>query len=469
MNHYYLKTLMVALILGFSQQLFAENRLGSLLKDHMVLQRNTQVNLWGWDNPGQKIKITTSWNKSSQVVTDKDGKWITKVETPNAGGPHRIEIKGSSSHKISDILIGDVWICSGQSNMYMPLKGYKNQPVKNSNDLILNSNNDQIRFFNVATKLSTQKEETVEGKWVVSSPKESPNFSAVAYTFAKQIQNITQVPIGIVSTSKGASRIEAWMDNTALKEFGDISIPTSVPDKDGHKKPTLLFNGMIYPLINYTAKGFLWYQGEANISSYKNYSRLSQSMIGRWRQLWNNSEMPFYFVQIAPYNYPKRKSAYLREQQQKVLEIVPHTGMAVTMDIGDHDCIHPSEKEKVGKRLAYIALNKNYGYTTIGCDAPMLDKVTGLGSSTVVVTMKNIANGLSSFGQPLLGFEVAGKDKKFHYAVASINKKDSSISVGSQAVKEIVSVRYGFRNFIPATLYNTAGIPASSFRTDNWE
>ncbi|MDC1107313.1 sialate O-acetylesterase [Prolixibacteraceae bacterium] len=447
----------------------AENKLGSLIKDHMILQRETTINIWGWDKPGQKIKINASWGQVGQTTTNNYGEWTIEIPTTKAGGPYQIEIKGSSSHKINDVLLGDVWVCSGQSNMYMPIKGYPSQPIKNSNELILSANNSNIRFFQIPVTLSTIPQDSVQGKWVVSSSKEASEFSAVAYTFARDIQRTTGIPIGIISTSKGASKIEAWMDPTALKEFSNIAIPTTVPDKNGHRSPTLLFNTMIHPIIQYKAKGFLWYQGEANTGEPEDYARLSQSMIGRWRQLWGDNKMPFYYVQIAPYNYKGRKAAVLREQQTKVLQLVPNTGMAVTMDIGSYDCIHPQDKETVGKRLAYLALNKTYDYRSVICDSPIFERVEGIGSSVATIHFKNTANGLTSFNDILNGFEVAGPDKIFHHAVATIDRHNNTVKVGTSKVISIKAVRYAFKNFSYATLYNTGGIPASGFRTDNWK
>ncbi|QZT37773.1 sialate O-acetylesterase [Halosquirtibacter xylanolyticus] len=469
MNRQTLKTCTFVVLLLLCNITRAENKLGSLIKDHMVLQREATINLWGWDNPGQKVKVITSWGEEKQTSTDNDGKWTIQIPTTTAGGPYQIEVKGSSNHHIDDVLLGDVWICSGQSNMYMPIKGYSCQPVENSNELILSANNNKIRYYHIPVSLNTIPQDNIQGKWVVSSSQEAPEFSAIAYTFAREIQRNTGIPIGIIATSKGASKIEAWMDPTALKEFSNISIPQTIPKKNGHKAPTLLFNTMIHPIVKFKAKGFLWYQGEANTFEPDNYARLSRSMIGRWRQLWEDQDMPFYYVQIAPYSYKGRKAAVLREQQAKILDIVPNTGMAVTMDIGSHDCIHPQDKETVGKRLAYIALKKTYGYSSIICDAPMLEKADGLGTSSVKLYLKNIGNGLTGFDKRLLGFEVAGPDKKFHHAIAMINRKDKTITVECNKVISISSVRYGFRNYIPSTLYNSGGIPASSFRTDNWK
>ncbi|QZE15580.1 sialate O-acetylesterase [Halosquirtibacter laminarini] len=468
MNNLRQNLFLLFLLLFSIQTAYAETKLASLIQDHMVLQRESEVLLWGWDTPGQKIKVTTSWSKDLQTITNNEGKWKIILRTPKAGGPYKLHIKGSSSHDITDILMGDVWVCSGQSNMYMPIKGYRCQPVEGSNDMILSANNDNIRFFKVGIKLSAKPLNKVKGEWKVSSIQNAPDFSAVAYNFAQEIQKSTGVPVGIISTSRGASTIEAWMDPTSLKLFNGIPIPTKVPENNGHKTATLLFNGMINPITNYKAKGFLWYQGEANCFNPENYARLSQAMIGRWRQLWGDAKMPFYFVQIAPYNYKGRKASELKEQQNKVLDLVENTGMAVTLDVGSYSCIHPQKKQIVGKRLAYLALNKTYGYKTISCDPPMLDHAEGLGSTSVKVYLKNTANGLTTFDQKLLGFEVADSDKKFHFAVARINRKDNSITVECSKVKSIQSVRYAFKDYIPATLYNTAGIPATCFRTDNW-
>jgi sialate O-acetylesterase len=342
-------------------------------------------------------------------------------------------------------------------------------PVFDSNDYIAHGKNDNIRLFTVERNFSIRPVEDSAGKWVVSSPSEVAKYSAVAYAFGKYLQEILGIPIGLIHSSWGGTPIESWIDENTLKsEFNEIDFSV-LTDKVGPESPGVLFNGMIYPILDYAIRGVIWYQGESNRKQPKQYSSLFPSMIQDWRKRWNIGEFPFYFVQIAPYSYrydANTQSAFLREAQLKTMLSVQNTGMVVTMDIGDSLSNHPANKILVGKRLAYCALVKTYHMEGLSYSGPIF-KVMTINENKVILTFDYAEYGLTSFGKELQDFVIAGNDKQFHPAKAEI--KGATLVVWSDEVKVPVAVRYCWKNFAVGTLFNTAGIPASSFRTDNWD
>ncbi|HNR18117.1 MAG TPA: sialate O-acetylesterase [Chitinophagaceae bacterium] len=446
----------------------AQTRLPGLFGDNMVLQQQQLVSIWGMDNPGTKILVKGSWGKTASATTDAKGYWKVKVQTPVAGGPYSIQVKGSKEVNLRNVLIGEVWFCSGQSNMEMPVKGYANQPVIGSNETILNSDNDKIRFLQTPRSVSLTPLYDVKGEWKAASPATTGNFSATAYYFAKKIQAVLGVPVGIIQSAWGASAIESWMDAQTLSPFNK-AIPDTLPKTEPQKLPTLMYNSMLHPYIGYTIKGVLWYQGESNRENAHEYRSLFASLITSWRKQWQQGDFPFYFAQIAPFEPGKWNAAFLREAQLKTMQTVSNTGMAVTMDIGEQNVIHPSQKEAVGIRLAYWALVKDYDVKGIAFSGPIYQKMEIKPEGKVWLTFNHCDQGLTSFGKPLADFEIAGEDKVFYPAEAKIvNDKNGIIVVSSSAVKNPVSVRYAFKSWAAGSLFNTQGLPVSSFRTDTW-
>ncbi|WP_169516000.1 sialate O-acetylesterase [Gaetbulibacter saemankumensis] len=426
--------------------------------------------IWGKDVPNSRVLITCSWNKSLATNTDKEGNWNVKIATPQAGGPYTLTIEGSQKIVLKNVLIGEVWFCSGQSNMEMPLRGYANQPITGSKEAIANANNKNIRLFNVARKASLTPLNDVSGKWVVTQPQTVKDFSAVSYFFGKTLNDTLNVPIGLICAAWGASKIEAWMDEETILKFKNIKIEKEIPVAKPQRSPFFIYNGMIHPLQGFTIRGFIWYQGEGNRPNAKEYASLFPAMINQWRTQWGQGRLPFYFVQIAPFGKESKipVGALLRESQLKTLQKVPNTGMAVTMDIGDCEMIHPPDKRTVGERLAYWALAKDYNIEGISYSGPLYKKMTKAKNGKVILYFDYSENGLSSFGNSLTGFEVAGFDRVFYPAIAEINN-DGTVTVFSKQVKQPIAVRYGFKNCPEGTLFNTNGLPASPFRTDNWE
>ncbi|MCA1747743.1 MAG: sialate O-acetylesterase, partial [Bacteroidales bacterium] len=371
--------------------------------------------------------------------------------------PYTLTVKGSEEIVLNDILFGEVWFCSGQSNMEMPVKGFNNQPINGSNEHILHSKNDQIRMFTVTREASMEPLDNVTGEWQKAAPATTGDFSAVAYFFGKQIHDVTGMPVGLIHSSWGGSKAEAWMDPEALSAFPEISLPEQMPESRPNHTPTLLYNAMVHPLIGYTMKGAIWYQGESNREQPKQYESLFPALIQSWREHWEQGDFPFYFVQIAPYRYDGAEevgSAFLREAQLNSMLNTENSGMAVTMDIGECDCIHPAEKNLVGKRLAYWALANDYNIEGIMTNGPVYKQMEITDDGQVKISFEHLDNGLSFFGNAPEGFEVAGDDKVFYPATAKING-DRTLSVWSENVTAPVAVRYAFKNCSEGTLYNT--------------
>ena len=450
--------------------------LPSLVSDNMVLQQSSSVNLWGWAEKNQNIDITASWTSSMiSVRSNAEGKWEAEIRTPTAGGPYTILIKSKkASIKLKNIMVGEVWLASGQSNMQMPLKGYASEPINGNNELILNSRNPKIRMFTVKRNSSPHPVDDCMGSWQEAKPENTPNFSSVAYVFAQKINRILDVPVGIIHSSWGGTPVEAWTQKDAM----DIALTpqeksTFRYNKDLNKReqdaPSQLFNGMIHPLLNYNIKGVIWYQGESNRNHPMVYQKTFPLMIQNWRQLWDNKKMPFYYVQIAPYGRYSGEvnSALLRETQLKTMDLLDKVGMAVTLDVGEHQSIHPAEKIKVGERLSYWALAKDYNVKGIQFSGPIY-KSHEVNGNKILVSFDHASMGLSTYGSPLNDFEIAGEDRVFHEAKAKI-LRSGKIEAYSEKVSTPVALRYGWKNFLTGSLFNTYGLPASSFRTDNWE
>ena len=645
--------------------------LPSIIGSEMVLQRNTDVNLWGKATPGQKIEITTTWGIKKSVRADKAGKWTLSIPTGEAGGPYDVALQSKDTSIIlNDILIGEVWLCSGQSNMEMPLTGWPpTDTILNSKKEIENANFPRIRLFTVPRITSASPLDNCEGEWVACSPETVAGFSATAYFFGRNIYNRLNIPVGLIHSSWGGTPAEAWtriedvtqipayshvtdslqkakvefnimlewintlkkdkvnvnnpefmaslkaldtsfaqpgfndeawpalpipslwepnglpnfdgivwmrytfdvpeamagkectlnlgpiddMDMTYLNgvKIGEIMKPGfwrferkyTIPKEaihpgkntlavcvfdfqggggiygkdgvqltsagggkivlDGNWKympfaivmgnkiyyytneksyfqspkvsypinqyaPTALYNGMIAPLVPYTLKGAIWYQGESNVGRGYEYRSLFPAMITGWRNVWAQGDFPFYYVQIAPWRYNDEvpsPTAELREAQLMTLSL-PNTGMAVTMDIGSLETIHPCYKQEVGRRLALWALAKDYGFDTLEYSGPLYDTIAIQGNS-IRVSFMHADGGLVAKGGPLTWFETAGSDQVYYPADASID--GNTVVVSSKQVPQPVAVRYGWSDIAQPNLFNAVGLPASPFRSDSWK
>lgn len=443
----------------------------------MVLQQQTEARFWGTATPGKKVTIRPSW--SSQTITataDAEGRWEAAVPTPEAGGPYTIDLSDGERLTLNDVLIGEVWLCSGQSNMEMPMRGFTNQPVTNPTDVIARAKaSTPIRICNVKRVTARTPQESCTAKWEQNTPEAVAGASATAYYFARYLQEVLEIPVGIIISSWGGTPVEAWMDRETMAAFPEFDL--SFLDGDGkinkpQNQPTMLYNSMIAPLVPYTIKGFLWYQGESNRLRPAQYQKLMPAFVKMLRERWGLGELPFYYVQIAPYCYENADleggSALLREAQMRNLGEIPASGMAVTMDIGNRNCIHPGKKAEVGQRLAWLALVNDYGMKGFEPNTPLYESMTVEGNRACL-TFRCGKSSLAPLGDALGGFEVAGADRVFHPAKAWIEEGRGRLIVTSDEVQTPVAVRYAFRNYAEASLFNTYGIPASSFRTDDWE
>ncbi|GAB3653810.1 sialate O-acetylesterase [Echinicola sediminis] len=455
----------------------AEVKLPAIFSDNMILQQQMEAPIWGWADAGAEVSIVTSWDgKTYSALANKEGEWNTKLATPEAGGPYTITISDGDEVKLENVLIGEVWLCSGQSNMEMPLKGFSAQPVIGGNEAIVNSRNPSIRLITVPRKSTVEQVKDFEGQWEEAKPSTSSNFSATAWFFGTQLQKVLDVPVGLIHVSYGGSNIEAWMSEAMLSDFKDeIKIPSKQKDiGEPNRTATALFNGMLSPVVGYGIKGSIWYQGESNYDRPDQYEKLMVKMVEEWRKLWGIGEFPFYYCQIAPFNYgmfhpteviEKNNSAYLRDAQRKAATRIPNSGMAVLMDIGEKDNIHPADKRAGGHRLAYLALAKTYGVEGFEYTSPEF-KDMEIKGGTVTVAFDHVPNGITSYGKEVSSFEIAGKDKRFYPATVVLRRK--SVLLSSPQVEKPVAIRYAFKDFTEGEIFGTGGLPLSSFRTDDW-
>ncbi len=644
-----IQLLLIFLAVGITHG--ASLQIPKILGDHMVLQQKAFAKIWGWAEPAQLVKITTSWNEITySTVTDQQGNWEVTVSTGIAGGPYTVAVQADSTIVLEDILLGEVWICSGQSNMAWPLSR-----AETAGEEIPLSDYPGIRLFTVEKNIATRPNEDLNGSWEVCNPETTASFSAVGYFFGKMLHQELGVPVGLVNTSWGGTPSESWTSRETLSSFGDfdrqleklyeasdvemerarreqvqmetmikkqqdfenrenigfnegwmniefddsvwdnmacpaewssiedigmlegvvwmrtgITIPdewigkpltlelgpvdemdityingvevgtsrkidnwntprvyqvpaslvtsgelqlairivnthaqggifgkpeqlkiypaensdeTPVMLEESWKyrvayrfpeihmifnshTPSVLYNGMLYPLKNMAIKGAIWYQGESNAGRAIQYRTIFPGMIEDWRATWRQGDFSFYFVQLAPYNYNQEYiSAELREAQLLTLSEVKHTGMAVTMDIGNPDDIHPTNKRDVGRRLALWALAKDYAKDVV-YSGPLYREQT-IEDGKIRIHFNCTGSGLEAKGGPLTHFEIAGSDQVYHPAKAVINGE--TIVVSSPEVSSPLAVRYGWSNTAEPNLFNAEGLPASSFCSDTWK
>jgi len=475
MTKYKLFLAFAALVL-FQSMALAEVRLPAIVSSNMVLQRDTTIALWGWADAEENISISASWlDRPIKVRAGLSGKWAVEVRTNNSIDPQTIEIQSKTSRiLLENILFGEVWLTSGQSNMEQPMQGYLGQPTFGSQQAILHAANDNLRLFTVVKEADTTPREELGGHvgWQSATPASAKNFSAVSYFYGQQLQQILGVPVGMIHTSWGGSLVESWMSTESLSPIKEIDL-AEVDLERGNRFPTVLFNAMINPLIPYTIKGALWYQGESNASQPEEYEKLFPAMVADWRTRWGIGDFPFYYVQISPYQYywPDSEKAevdhlvaQMREAQLQCLDLIPNSGMAVLMDVGHRTVIHPPKKKEVADRLLYNALNKTYGYEAVDFSGPVYDAME-IADDRIHLTFRHADRGLYSKGDSS-NWEIAGADKVFYPALATVNRE--GVVVRSERVKEPVAVRYAWRSWATGTLFGANMLPASSFRTDNW-
>jgi len=485
-------------------------RLPAAIGDHMVVQRGRPIAVWGWTDAGAKVKVTMG-NASAVATANASGRFEAALPALEAGGPHTITIAGDTTIEVKDVLVGDVWICSGQSNMAMTVNRSNNAEAEAKAATYPN-----IRLFTVSRTPATEPQDDCKGEWVLCSPETAPGFSAVGYFFGRDLHTHLKVPMGMINTSWGGTPSEAWTSPGMVakepafapiaKRFDDQIATYAQRQADWEKvkdarmaawkeavakakaagkraprrpgppqnptlsphRPSTLYNGMIAPLLPMRICGAIWYQGESNAGRAYQYRTIFPAMIVDWRQHWGQGDFPFFFVQLANFRAraetPGESSwAELREAQSKTLDL-PKTGQAVIIDIGEAKDIHPKNKQDVGKRLALAARAIAYGERLV-YSGPTY-RGMGREDNRLRLSFDHVGDGLVAKGGDLKGFAIAGEDKKWVWATAKIEGK--TVVAWSDAVKEPVAVRYGWAENPECTLYNAAGLPASPFRTDDW-
>ena len=498
----------------------ADVTVGGLFSEHMVLQRDVPLPVWGTAEPDEVVTVTVD-GRSAAVRADAQGRWQVKLDPLSAAGPHQMVISGQNTITIDDVLVGEVWICSGQSNM-----AFQVQRALNPEEEIAAADHPRIRLFVVPRHPADEPQTAVNSQWQVCSPETVGSFSAVGYFFGRELHKTMDVPVGLIDSSVGGTPAEAWTPRPALEAEPDFkpiferlaraianykppqdtaktqpsgarkkagksaarsrpatqpasrsssrpaSRPASRPVVEPRKspqRPSVLYNGMIHPLIPYAIRGAIWYQGEGNASRAYQYRKLFPAMICNWRQAWGQGDFPFLFVQLANYQFQQHEPyasawAELREAQLMTLAL-PATAMAVTVDIGDPKDIHPLNKQEVGRRLALAARAVAYG-EKIPYSGPLYEAMAVEGE-TIRIRFKHTDGGLAARGgEPLKGFAIAGEDRKFVEADAVVD--GNTVVVRSKEVAHPVAVRYAWADAPECNLVNGADLPASPFRTDDW-
>lgn len=492
---------------------FAEVKLPRIFGDNMVLQRDMSVPIWGWSNADEEVVIslindtTDSVVETKNVKADEKGNWRTALDPQPAGDPYSLRVVGENTLEFTNILFGEVWVCSGQSNM-----GWTVNASNNSQEEIAAANYPNIRLFHVPLQSSGLPSRDVETEWRPTTPESVRHFSAVAYNFGKHVHKELDIPIGLIDTSWGGTRVEAW---TAPEGFDTVpalaSISEEIRDIDKnyrirlpekikeieewiadtkealendltifempanphpltpHHRPTAIYNNMIYPIVPFAIRGALWYQGESNVGDGMMYYEKKKALINGWRQLWEQGDFPFYFVQLAPWGgYDRNNPSVLPEfwEAQTATLSVANTGMVVTTDIGNVKDIHPRNKQDVGLRLAFWALAKTYGQHDLVCSGPLYKSMKIEGGS-IHLSFDHVGSGLAARGDEALSwFTIAGENQEFVDAVAVID--GDTVVVSSDEVDAPVAIRFGWDRTAEPNLMNKEGLPASPFRTDSW-
>jgi len=490
-------------IIGLCLTAQADVSLPNIFGDHMVLQREQANPVWGTADTGEAVTVTID-GQSHATVAAEDGKWRVKLNPLNAGGPYTLSVTGNNSLSFEDVLVGEVWFCSGQSNMGWVMKNTNHADVE-----LATANNPQIRLIAVAKDGTQELKDNFKGQWEVSTSESAAGFSAVGYLFGKRLQNALNVPVGLIDNSWGGSSAEAWVPRETLEAAGIYDALLASWDektaaltdemqaarvdefraweaagkpapwkrwpndpRNGQHRPANIYNGMVHPLTGYGIRGVIWYQGESNAGRAYQYRELFPLLITTWRDLWQQGDFPFYWVQLADYQSEASEPgddawAELREAQTMTLSL-PNTGEAVIIDAGEGRDIHPRDKQTVADRLVRHALAKDYGYDMVS-DSPSYASMA-IEGNTVTLAFDDVSeDGLRAFDTTeVKGFSIAGADQKFVWAMAEIVGKNK-VKVSSELVSEPVAVRYAWAINPVGNLQDRNGLPVTPFRTDDWK
>ncbi len=452
--------------LALAGQAWAAVKPNSIFTDNCVLQRGMPVPVWGTASEDERVTVAIQGQKTTAKASN--GSWMVRLKPLQAGGPFTMTISGSNTVEIKNVLVGEVWIASGQSNMAFTLAN-----SENSKDAIALATDPMLRQGTIPREPSFKPATEANVKWVECSPETAGGFSAVGYYFAKELRKVLGCPVAILNGSRGGTRIEAWMSEGALMPFEgqfDPRKPKTGEEKANWNTASALWNGIVAPIVPYAMRGAIWYQGEANAGNADLYRRTFPAMIADWRKAWGQGDFPFLFVQLAPsmkiVTEPQESAwAELRDAQLYTSNIVPNTAIAIITDAGDPEDIHPKRKKPVGDRLALaarvLAYNEDLAYK-----GPSFKSMTVVGNRAVL-EFDNEAGGLFAKGGDLTGFAVAGEDHKFYNARATVQGR-SRVVVSADAVAKPVAVRYAWADCPVANLFNRAGLPAPPFRTDSF-
>ncbi|CAN5821065.1 sialate O-acetylesterase [soil metagenome] len=488
----------------------ADVTLPSIFSDHMVLQRDHPAKVWGWAEPGEEVTVRIG-EQSRAAKADEDGRWSLALAPLTAGGPHTLTVEGQNTITFEDVLVGEVWVCSGQSNMQWSVAASHDADLES-----LSANYPEIRLLQVPRVGTQEPQADFEGSWKVCTPETVPGFSAVGYFFGRQLHQTLGVPVGLIDNSWGGSSAEAWVRRDLLaadeENYGPLlarweQIEENFPEAKarfekeraahreaaskaradgqqpprppqdpeaqmtGQHRPGNLYNGVLKPIIGYGIRGVIWYQGESNASRAYQYRELFPLLIQSWRDDWDIGDFPFYWVQLADFRAESPEPAEsdwaeLREAQTMTMDRLPNTGEAVIIDLGEAQDIHPRNKQDVAKRLARWALANDYGID-VSCKSPTYDSMEKQGDK-ILLTFKHVGEGLKAFDVPeIKGFTIAGSDRKFHQAEARIVNA-YTVEIRSKAVPDPVAARYAWADNPVCNLYSREGLPVIPFRTDNW-
>jgi len=458
------RILLTLVILSFfSINMFGKIILPSVFSDNMVLQQNSKVAIWGWSDPGETVKIVTSWNSKDtiKVKADNTSAWKTNIQTIGAGGPYIIHIIGNGKVELKNVMLGEVWICSGQSNMEMSV----NWKLINGEEEAAKANNPNIRIFHIQKIGAEYPQQNCNATWTSCTPETMRATSAAGYFFARELQQKLNVPVGIIVSAWGGTPAEVWIEKSRIENNPELNKAKYSDKFDGWPgNPGTLYNSMIYPIVPYGIAGAIWYQGESNIGNPQIYSQLMKTLIENWRADFKK-DFPFYFVQIAPYTYgANSKAEYLREQQDLASKTVANTGMVVISDlVDDVKNIHPKNKLDVGKRLAAFALAETYKQNVGEYKSPAYQSMQ-VEKGKIRLTFDHAASGLKCTGKSPEKFLIAGDDKNFVPATAKI--EGNTIVLSSKLVKVPVAVRFCFDDATMPDVFSTEGLPLAPFRTD---
>jgi sialate O-acetylesterase len=438
----------------------------NIFQNNMVLQQQTEIAVWGWASPSEKVTITPSWDSNSYVTEGSDNATFKiKIKTPTAGGPYKLTISGQNKIVFENILIGEVWLCAGQSNMeWSAANGIKD--AKAELPTCYNSN---IRLFKMPKTTAETPQTDCRGTWQVCDSNSLRRFSAVGYFFGKKLNQSLNVPIGLIDVAWGGTYIETWIDEDLINLYPDtkVSAQKMTPTNWWPSKAGYIYNGMVAPLSNFNIAGVIWYQGESNRHVPETYYKLSHTLVETWRGVWQK-DFPFYYVQIAPFNYndsTNLKAALVREMQTKAMDI-PQSGMVVTTDLVDNiKDIHPAYKKEVGNRLANWALAETYKQPVGQYKSPQYHNMT-VSNNKIILNFDHADDGLMSKGEELTEFVIAGADHVFYKAKAMI--KNNTVEVWSDKVANPVAVRFAFGDMPTPNIFSKSGLPVIPFRTDNW-